>query len=172
MSEITFACPRCGVQLSATDPLFGQITNCPSCNQQFQIPTPHQALPGAGQQRVGRPGAGPQRQFPQQPDPAAQQQVVYQPAGANPRQRNAVMRTGDWMIVLLVSAIPLVGIIMLFVWAFSNGNLNRRNFARAQLIFVGIAVALGLLAGLLLGGRAMFDRLNVPPPPPVKAQSF
>ena len=54
-----------------------------------------------------------------------------------------VMSTKDWVITLLISFIPLVGIIMLFVWAFSSGeNPNRANWAKAYLIWAAIGFVL------------------------------
>lgn len=53
-----------------------------------------------------------------------------------------VMSMGDWLITLIVGAIPCVGIIMLFVWAFGNGNENRKNFCRAQLVVTLIVTVL------------------------------
>ena len=42
----------------------------------------------------------------------------------------AVMTMGEWLITLIVLAIPCVNVIMYFVWAFGNGNENRKNFCR------------------------------------------
>lgn len=55
-----------------------------------------------------------------------------------------VMTTGEWVVTLLLLGIPCVNIIMLFVWAFGNGNENRKNYCRATLIWmlVGIGIAL------------------------------
>jgi Flp pilus assembly protein protease CpaA len=63
------------------------------------------------------------------------------------------MTIGNWMITLLVLAIPLINIIMYLVWAFGNaGNVNRKTFCQASLIWlvigVGIAVAIGILGAL------------------------
>ena len=63
------------------------------------------------------------------------------------------MTVGDWMLTLLVLAIPLVNLIMYLVWALSgSGNLNRRNFCRASiywfLIILGIYVLILALVGL------------------------
>lgn len=45
------------------------------------------------------------------------------------------MTMGEWIVTLIIMAIPCVNIIMCFVWGFgSTGNLNRRNFCRAYLI--------------------------------------
>lgn len=53
-----------------------------------------------------------------------------------------IMLVKDWLITLILLIIPLVNIILLFVWAFSEGNIIRKNFAKAQLIMVAIAIAL------------------------------
>jgi uncharacterized membrane protein YphA (DoxX/SURF4 family) len=68
-----------------------------------------------------------------------------------------VMELKDWLITLIISAIPCVGFIMLFVWAFSNvGNLNRKNYARAMLIFSAICIVLGFLLSIVFGA-ALFS---------------
>ena len=68
-----------------------------------------------------------------------------------------VLSTKDWVITLLISFIPLVGFIMLFVWAFgSNENPNKANWAKATLIWMAIACVLiflmwGTIAAIVLG---------------------
>jgi hypothetical protein len=37
-------------------------------------------------------------------------------------QNAPVMSVKDWAITIFITSIPFVGIIMLFVWAFSSGN--------------------------------------------------
>lgn len=62
------------------------------------------------------------------------------------------MTLGDWLLTLLAMMIPCAGIILYFVWAFgSHGNINRRNFCRAQLIIMGVILALYLVIILVLG---------------------
>ena len=49
-----------------------------------------------------------------------------------------VISLGEWIITFIVLAIPLVNIIMLFVWGFSSGtNPSKQNFCRAALILYG-----------------------------------
>jgi len=121
---------------------------------------------GAPQRQYSQPDygyeSGPQQGL--QPGPAAA------PPGPNPRQRYAVMQTTDWMVVLLLVMLPFVGIVMLFIWAFSDGNLNRRNYARAQLIFVGILSILGILVMLFTSPlvKRAIERANTPPPAPIQ----
>ena len=42
---------------------------------------------------------------------------------------------GEWIITAAIAAIPIVGIVMMFVWAFGkNTNPNKSNWAKAMLI--------------------------------------
>ncbi|NCS88663.1 MAG: hypothetical protein AUK34_14815 [Ignavibacteria bacterium CG2_30_36_16] len=57
-----------------------------------------------------------------------------------------VIKVGDWVLTMLILAIPLVGFIMLFVWAFGSGtNPSKANFAKAALIWVVIGIVLSIL---------------------------
>jgi heme/copper-type cytochrome/quinol oxidase subunit 2 len=59
-----------------------------------------------------------------------------------------VQSTKDWVITLLISFIPVVGFVMLFVWAFgSNENPNKANWAKATLIWYAIGCVLLFLFG-------------------------
>jgi heme/copper-type cytochrome/quinol oxidase subunit 2 len=69
------------------------------------------------------------------------------------------LTVGEWFIMMLVTAIPVVGIVMLFVWAFSeNTNVNKANWAKASLLWlvIGIFIALAVLGFL---GVAFFGTL-------------
>lgn len=64
------------------------------------------------------------------------------------QQDTTPMSMKDWFITLLISYIPLVGLIMLLIWAFdSNTNVNKKNWAKASLIWmlVGIGIAIIIL---------------------------
>jgi len=46
-----------------------------------------------------------------------------------------LMSVKDWVITIILTGIPLVGLILLFVWAFGNdGNQTRSNYAKGMLI--------------------------------------
>lgn len=65
---------------------------------------------------------------------------------------NSPMDLKDWILTLIVLLIPCVGIVMYFVWAFeSNGNINRRNFCRAQLIIFAVLLGIYLVLFMLFG---------------------
>ena len=63
----------------------------------------------------------------------------------------AVMNMGEWLITLIVLAIPCVNVIMYFVWAFGNGNENRKNFCRAGLIVMAVGIVLSLILYAVVG---------------------
>ncbi len=65
--------------------------------------------------------------------------------------KKAVMTMGEWLITLIVLAIPCVNVIMYFVWAFGNGNENRKNFCRAGLIVMAVGIVLTLILYAVVG---------------------
>ncbi len=49
--------------------------------------------------------------------------------------KDKVISTSDWVLTKLILLVPIVNIIMLFVWAFnSKTNLNKSNWAKASII--------------------------------------
>jgi hypothetical protein len=58
---------------------------------------------------------------------------------------------GSWMFILLVTALPCIGLVMMIVWAFAGENETRKNYFRAILAWV--AVLVGLVVLLALFGR-------------------
>lgn len=73
------------------------------------------------------------------------------------RSSAPVMSLGDWIITMIVLAIPLVGFIMLFVWGFSSSaNPNKSNFCKAALIFYLI----GIVVFFLFGGMAFMSGMS------------
>ncbi|MET0959853.1 MAG: hypothetical protein ABWX58_05960 [Psychrobacillus psychrotolerans] len=54
------------------------------------------------------------------------------------------MSVGDWLITMLILIIPIVNIVMLFIWGFGNPD-PRRNYARASLIWMAIGIVLMLI---------------------------
>ncbi|MFO7997502.1 MAG: hypothetical protein R6U86_00815 [Bacteroidales bacterium] len=65
-----------------------------------------------------------------------------------------IVGIGDWILTLIIMIIPLVNIIMLFVWAFGGGtNPSKANWAKASLILVLIGIILGVV---MFGAIASF----------------
>lgn len=66
---------------------------------------------------------------------------------------SAPLTIGNYLVMYIVSAIPLVGLIMLLVWSFSgNVNTNKKNWARAMLILALIGVVLCVVFSSILMG--------------------
>lgn len=96
-----------------------------------------------------------------QPNPNAAQYpqgapIVYNNFGA-PSAKH--MTTGQWMLTTLilglVNCIPVIGfiayIVILLVWAFGDSPyLDRKNWARSTLIWMLIAIGIGILAVIVL----------------------
>jgi ABC-type Fe3+ transport system permease subunit len=82
--------------------------------------------------------------------------MTVTPASEALEQPEKPLSTGEWFVTLLILALPIVGLVMYFVWGFSTtGNVSRRNFCRAALIWLAIGVGLALLtmvAILVFGG--------------------
>jgi len=59
--------------------------------------------------------------------------------------------TGDWMITIFITAIPIIGFIMLFVWAFGGGsNPSKANWAKAAILWFVIAIVLYMVLFLFI----------------------
>ncbi len=70
---------------------------------------------------------------------------------------------GEWIITILITAIPLVGLIMLFVWAFGDGAPpSKKNWAIATLIWYAIMIVLAIIFfGVFISIiGSMFGELN------------
>ena len=79
------------------------------------------------------------------------QNQSYTPTNGNGRATAPILRTGSWMLTILLLGIPLVNIIMLFVWAFGdNTNPNKRNYARASLLLAAIVIGIYAIIAVLV----------------------
>ena len=57
-------------------------------------------------------------------------------------QQAPIVSVKEWLITNLILMIPLVNIVMTFVWAFgSNTNPNKANYFKASLILFAIVMA-------------------------------
>lgn len=59
---------------------------------------------------------------------------------------------GEWIVTMILAAIPLVNLIMLFVWGFGdNTKVSKANWAKATLIFIAIAIVIWLIVAIAIG---------------------
>lgn len=60
----------------------------------------------------------------------------------------------DWMLTIFIASLPLVGIIMLFVWAFSNNvPVSKANWAKAMLLWSLIVIILVAVFMVIFGSQ-------------------
>ena len=80
----------------------------------------------------------------------------------NQTQSKSVLSIQDWVITLIIAAIPMVGFIMLFVWGFGSGtNENKANFAKAALIVYAIMIGLYILFMMAFGAALLSGMNNI-----------
>ena len=64
-----------------------------------------------------------------------------------------VMSVKEWLITSIILMIPVVNIIMFFVWAFGGGaNPNKANWAKATILLFAIIIGLYVVFGVILFG--------------------
>ena len=87
-------------------------------------------------------------------------QPGYNPLGTKYTNPNSglekPMSVGDWIITMLIIMIPCLGIVMMFVWAFSSSeNKTKSNFFKAQLIFMGVILIFYLITFAIFGASLL-----------------
>lgn len=68
----------------------------------------------------------------------------------NYENNNSPITTKGWLKIILLMLIPIVDLILLFIWSFgSNKNENIRTFSRATLLMLAIIIILRILISLI-----------------------
>jgi len=63
---------------------------------------------------------------------------------------------GEWMVTLLLMIIPIVNIVLLFVWAFSSTtHPSKANWAKATLLWFAIIIVIYVILFIVLFGSIM-----------------
>jgi len=63
---------------------------------------------------------------------------------------NKPVSVGDWILTIIVLALPLINIIMLFVWGFGGTtHPSKKSYCQAVLILFAIAIGLSILLGII-----------------------
>ncbi len=66
-------------------------------------------------------------------------------------QDTTPLSMGEWLLTLILLAIPCLNIVLYIVWAFGkNGNVNRRNYCRAGLILAAIGYVIAIIAVIII----------------------
>jgi hypothetical protein len=80
-------------------------------------------------------------------------EVYNQDSNQNFNQKSR-LSVGEWVLTIFLVGIPIVGLIMLCIWAFGNKNDERENFAKASLIWMLIGILLTIAFISCVGGLA------------------
>lgn len=116
---------------------------CPNCHA--EVDNDKKFCPNCGAAMTANTPPPPP---PVNPQPYQQpyQQPQYNQQGCEP------LSTGQFVLMDFLAAIPLVGLILYFVWAFSSSeNPNRRNWAKAKLIWLLISIVVSILFIVIFG---------------------
>ncbi|HFC8496592.1 TPA: hypothetical protein ACFP3W_000777 [Neisseria subflava] len=68
-------------------------------------------------------------------------------------QQAPIVSVKEWLITNLILMIPMVNLVMIFVWAFSsNTNPNKANYFKAALILFAIVMVIYLVLAVVFFG--------------------
>ena len=67
---------------------------------------------------------------------------------------------GTWMLIMFITAIPIIGVIVILLGAFTGENESRKNYFRAILAWVGVGIALAVIIILLGNGGEIMKHIH------------
>lgn len=156
-------CGSCGAKTEPVAPADETIqASTPEISHQPQVAEDNTARPSAAKEAETPSYTPPARPAPAYTAPQPAQSYStgqsYQPPAPNPYAPggfvdNSPLGIGQYIGMFLLMAIPLVNLILLFVWGFgSTVNVNKKNFARASLILMAISIVLWIIIGSVIIG--------------------
>lgn len=133
-------CDKCGTLVQ------GEGKFCPSCGAPLEAAVDLSKPAGA-------PSVEPMQSTPVSPmgntyqSPNAAQMPSYPQSynNASTPERTENMTVGQWVLTVFLSSLGIIGVILLFVWAFSDTPQPKKNFARGMLIWYAIVLGLSIL---------------------------
>jgi hypothetical protein len=76
------------------------------------------------------------------------------------REDTSVMSFKEWALTIFISSLPLIGFIMVLIWAFdSHTNIHKKNWAKGNLLIIIIAMVVVVSFLFLFGGLALITGL-------------
>ena len=150
-------CTVCGHKI-VVEPFVAPKPQQPPQTEPTQVPPQAQHMQTPPQtQHTQVPSQAPYTQIPPQV-----QQGHVPPYNLNGTQQQTVSKNTaldapltvlDFFLMSLLSFVPIIGFIFLLIWAFSgNANINRKNYARAALIWILVSIGLVILLSIIGGG--------------------
>ena len=69
-----------------------------------------------------------------------------------------ILSTKEWAITIFLSSLPIIGFILLLVWAFSDDtNINKKNWAKGSLLLLLIGLIIFFMFIFFFGGIALMS---------------
>lgn len=155
--DVSKFCTVCGHKI-VVEPFVAPKPQQPPQTEPTQVPPQAQHMQTPPQtQHTQVPPQAPYTQIPPQV-----QQGQVPPYNLNDAQQQTVSKNPaldapltvlDFFLMSLLSFVPIIGFIFLLIWAFSgNTNINRKNYARAALIWILVSIGLVILLSIIGGG--------------------
>ena len=145
-------CTECGTPVATVD-----ATGAEPATEPVVEPTPASQQAPPVQQTPPPVYQAPPVQ--QTPPPTYQYQNTVSAGEAVPPKGSKYdpITTGGYIGIMLLMCIPIVGLILMLVWAFGGcKKLNKRNLARASLIMMAIGLVFSLIFGFVI--KALFNK--------------
>ncbi|MDO4566578.1 MAG: hypothetical protein Q4B42_04535 [Oscillospiraceae bacterium] len=151
-------CPNCNAE---TDAGAARCAFCGAALNNEDAAPAETPLPEAAESRepLNQPtGAAPEESpLVSEPEPGASSEPAHAAQTAEKPKKEVSLEdlkkpvgTLKFFLVMLIEAVPVLNIIMLFKWAFGWGvNMNLRNLARGQLLFLLLALIAALALWIL-----------------------
>ena len=138
-------CPKCG------EPMDSAVDLSKPSSQPYSQPTDPAGMPYAQQSTPVTPNPAPYSQRNTYNTTGNYAQMPNYPMNNTaPAEKTETMTVGQWVgTILLTSCIPVVSLVLLFVFAFGDSPQPKKNYCRANLIIMAIVLGIELL--LIIG---------------------
>lgn len=76
------------------------------------------------------------------------------------QNQTSVMSYKEWALTIFIASLPLIGFIMVLVWAFDgNTNIHKKNWAKGNLLIMLLAMVIAFFFLFVFGGMALLAGL-------------
>ncbi|UYO61565.1 zinc ribbon domain-containing protein [Acetobacterium wieringae] len=125
---------------------------CENCGK--QIPDDAAFCTHCGAKQLGKSASSQSVSSTQSPQPT---RASAPTPSVQKNEATDLITMGQYLIMFLITAIPIAGIVMLFIWGFgSETGPNKKNFARAYLVMMAITVGAAILISIVMGAIMAF----------------
>lgn len=141
-------CPNCGAVLESAVDLSKPDMSSGSAPYADPIPTPTQNntySPYASNDSYGQTDSG---RYSGSSSSEYGAPIYSQNYSTTPVS-NDHMTVGQWVgTILLITYVPIVNLVLLFLWAFGDAPVEKKNFCRAYLVVMAIGIGISIVLGI------------------------